>query len=354
MKKKLLSLLLALCLCAGLTVLPASAVQVPDITAHKAIFLYEQYLENPHPSPDENYSQYAGHFFIDLDNNGIPELAEVYYGSNWGDTILRFHCIDYTPRATRIGGDFFGDQYFYSSIGGSGGVFGDICRQSDGSYRLAGRMHYDGTDESIVMKFQQDENRFSGKFVATSDEPGESVFNLSVDSPEDVPDPYAFFPKPEPPKMDPVAYPSTQTVTVNGVPVEFQMYALKDANGNDTNYIKARDLAFALSDTDCMFAVEYYNDTVYLEPDVPYTPNGSEMTTPFSGSRAYTLSYGPTWVEGVPEYIDAIILTDDAGGGYTYYKLRDLGYQLQFTVDWSPETGATIDTDRAPIDFVQP
>ena len=33
---------------------------------------------------------------------------------------------------------------------------------------------------------------------------------------------------------------STQTVTVDGKAVEFQMYALKDANGNDTNYVKLR------------------------------------------------------------------------------------------------------------------
>lgn len=42
----------------------------------------------------------------------------------------------------------------------------------------------------------------------------------------------------------PTAYPSTQTVELDGRQVEFQMYALKDANGNPTNYIKVRDLGF--------------------------------------------------------------------------------------------------------------
>lgn len=34
----------------------------------------------------------------------------------------------------------------------------------------------------------------------------------------------------------------TQTVTVGGKSVEFQTYALKNASGNLTNYIKLRDL----------------------------------------------------------------------------------------------------------------
>ena len=38
-----------------------------------------------------------------------------------------------------------------------------------------------------------------------------------------------------------LAYPSTQTVLVDGKPVVFNAYALKDENGNDTNYVKLRD-----------------------------------------------------------------------------------------------------------------
>ncbi len=43
-----------------------------------------------------------------------------------------------------------------------------------------------------------------------------------------------------------LAYPSTQTVLVDGKPVVFNAYALKDENGNDTNYVKLRDLGSAL------------------------------------------------------------------------------------------------------------
>ena len=43
-----------------------------------------------------------------------------------------------------------------------------------------------------------------------------------------------------------LAYPSTQTVLVDGKPVVFNAYALKDENGNDTNYVKLRDLGSGL------------------------------------------------------------------------------------------------------------
>lgn len=51
------------------------------------------------------------------------------------------------------------------------------------------------------------------------------------------------------------AYASTQSVKVDGVAVEFQMYALKDEKGNDTNYVKVRDVAYALNGTAAQFNV---------------------------------------------------------------------------------------------------
>ena len=42
---------------------------------------------------------------------------------------------------------------------------------------------------------------------------------------------------------------STQSVEVDGTPVEFQMYALVDENGGLTNYVKLRDVAHVLNST---------------------------------------------------------------------------------------------------------
>ena len=140
-----------------------------------------------------------------------------------------------------------------------------------------------------------------------------------------------------------LAYAATQSVLVNGAPVEFQCYALKDENGNDTNYVKLRDVAYVLNDTSARFEVGW-NGAVNIEPGKGYTANGSEMSTPFTGNWPYEPATAPTNVNGTPVPMDAIVLKNDQGGAYTYYKLRKLGDVIGFTVDWSAETGIYITT----------
>lgn len=141
-----------------------------------------------------------------------------------------------------------------------------------------------------------------------------------------------------------MAYASTQAVLIDGSSVTFQAYALKDANGNDTNYIKIRDVADALDGTAAQFNVGWDN-AVNIETGKPYsTRNGQEGTTPYTGDRAYTKSASTTKINGTEVSLDAITLTDDNGGGHTYYKLRDLGDAIGFNVDWSNEKGIFIET----------
>lgn len=141
------------------------------------------------------------------------------------------------------------------------------------------------------------------------------------------------------------AYPSTQTVDLDGKQMEFQMYALKDDNGNPTNYVKVRDLALALNSTAAQFSVDW-DGAVNLVAGAAYTANGNENSTPFSGERAYKIPTNPTNVNGAASDLQAIVLTDDNGGDYTYYQLRDLGRKLGFNVDWSAEKGVFIETDK--------
>ena len=147
------------------------------------------------------------------------------------------------------------------------------------------------------------------------------------------------------PAADMTAYASTQFVNVDGEPVEFQMYALKDKNGNPTNYVKARDVAYVLSGTEAQFNVGW-DGSANLIAGESYDANGSEMSTPFSGDREYKAAASATNVNGKPAELEAIMLFDDNGGGYTYYKLRDLGAALGFNVGWSAELGAYIETDK--------
>lgn len=139
------------------------------------------------------------------------------------------------------------------------------------------------------------------------------------------------------------AYSSTQKVDVDGEKVTFQCYALKDANGNDTNYIKLRDVASILNGTAVQFNVGW-DGAVNIETGKGYAPNGSEMKTPFSGNRVCENATAATNIDGKAASLDAIVLKDDAGGAYTYYKLRDLGNALGFKVDWTAEKGIFIET----------
>ena len=141
------------------------------------------------------------------------------------------------------------------------------------------------------------------------------------------------------------AYASTQMVEIDGRKARFEMYALKDADGNPTNYVKVRDLALALNGTAAQFSVDW-DGAVNLTAGRPYVSNGSENFTPFSGNRSYTTPANPTYVNAAASDLIAIVLTDDEGGGYTYYQLRDLGRKLGFNVDWTGERGVFVETDK--------
>ena len=132
-----------------------------------------------------------------------------------------------------------------------------------------------------------------------------------------------------------LAYPNTQTVLLDGKPVTFKTYALKDTFGNPTNYIRIRDIAYYLNGTKAQFEVDWFYGSVNLIPGQPYTPNGSELSTPFSGARTYKMDSSTTDVNKFWEpKLKPIVLTDDKGGGYTYYKLRELGEVLGFNVSF--------------------
>ena len=146
-----------------------------------------------------------------------------------------------------------------------------------------------------------------------------------------------------------LAYASNQTVMVDGKAVEFQMYALKDSLGNGTNYIKLRDMAYVLNGTKAQFSVGYDNASkkISVTPGQPYEASGVEMKTPFSGNRVFTGQDQSILVEG-DQAVDMFVipLLDDQGGGYNYFKLRDLGKALGFNVGWSKEQGVYIETDQ--------
>lgn len=142
-----------------------------------------------------------------------------------------------------------------------------------------------------------------------------------------------------------VAYPTGATVTVDGQPIVFNAYTVKDANGYDTNYVKLRDVAQTLNGTAAQFRVDW-NGSITVTTQTAYIPNGTEMINNFEGEQGYTMSTSSVTIDGQAVELEAILLTDAGGGGFTYFKLRDLGAALGFTVGWTAETGITIDTTQ--------
>ena len=145
------------------------------------------------------------------------------------------------------------------------------------------------------------------------------------------------------------AYASTQTVELDGKAITLPAYALKDANGNPTNYVRLRDLASLLNGTAAQFDVVWSAESgISLVARHAYDhTNGSESGVPFTGDQAYTAYLKDTNVDDQAMPLTAFQVQ---GGGYTYYQLRDLGKALGFNVGWSAGRGIFIETDKAYTD----
>ena len=145
---------------------------------------------------------------------------------------------------------------------------------------------------------------------------------------------------------------STQSVLLDGKKVEFQMYAIIDSKGGENNFIKLRDLAQLLNSTKAHFNAGWdeASDRVTITSNTAYVPNGSEGSVPFSGNRAYRKDTAPVRFDGKDVPMTAFKLTDDQGGDYTYYRLRDLGQLLNFNVGWSEAKGVFVETDKPYTD----
>lgn len=95
----------------------------------------------------------------------------------------------------------------------------------------------------------------------------------------------------------PLAYASTQNVLVDGKSVEFYAYALKDEKGNDTNYVKLRDVAQILNGSAAQFEVGW-DGSISITTRSAYTSNGSELIQNFAGNQPYTVNTSPVKVNG--------------------------------------------------------
>lgn len=131
-----------------------------------------------------------------------------------------------------------------------------------------------------------------------------------------------------------------QKVVINGSKtITFHAFGLKDANGNYTNYVSVRDLAWAMNGGSGEFDVTWDNaaKAIDLVTGKGYSdPTGNEGKQLFTGPQPYSQDPVKILVDGREVKLELI----NIGNGNTYYKLRDLGEQLGFTVGWDQAAGA--------------
>ncbi len=90
-------------------------------------------------------------------------------------------------------------------------------------------------------------------------------------------------------------------------------------------YLRLRDVAALLGDTDMSFNVDWTGAAVAVTDGAPYTSaNGTEQAAPFAGDQPYEVYRGPVTVNGQAAELDAILLTDANANGYTYCTRESL------------------------------
>lgn len=129
---------------------------------------------------------------------------------------------------------------------------------------------------------------------------------------------------------NPTAHVSRHKVTLNGAKADLAAYTI-----NGSNYFKLRDLAKALKGLDSEFEVKWNaaQQRIDLTSRTAYTPVGGEQTALPAGNKAASLTNASVYLDGKP-----LSLTAYSISGNNYFKLRDLGDALGFSVDWDNAT----------------
>ena len=145
-----------------------------------------------------------------------------------------------------------------------------------------------------------------------------------------------------------IAHAAEQRIDLDGLVVNLPAYALlEEGTGYPTNFVRIRDFALLMNITAAHFSV-YWDGAIHIDSHAFYIPDGSEGWTPFSGNREYTMFSGIIYIDGVPISPQTVYLADDDGGGFTYFKLRDLGQMLDFNIRWDADRGIICIESRKP------
>ena len=129
--------------------------------------------------------------------------------------------------------------------------------------------------------------------------------------------------------------PSPQKLSVDGTDADCDKY-----NIDGSNYFKLRDLAQLLSKTDSRFSVAFdaESNAVTVVPGGDYVPVGGELERGKDLSKTAVASKQSVLING--EAVEGISVYNI--GGNNYFKLRDLGSALGFTVTFDADANTAV------------
>lgn len=132
---------------------------------------------------------------------------------------------------------------------------------------------------------------------------------------------------------------SVQKLQVDGILVECEKY-----NINDANYFKLRDLAYILNGTGSQFSVEWNaaENKVEIVTGRAYLPVGGELQV--TGDHSETAVKSPQTIVLNGKEVSSLSVYNIHDNNY--FKLRDLGEALGFTVDYDEKTWTMLVTSR--------
>ena len=122
------------------------------------------------------------------------------------------------------------------------------------------------------------------------------------------------------------AQPSVATVLVDGKTIAFEAY-----NIAENNYFKLRDLAAAFNGSEKQFSIQWdeTQKAISLQSGQPYRGKVEGCAT---SAKTATVNTAKLYKDGV-----AVTLTAYNIEGNTYFKLRDIGNLLGFSMTWDAE-----------------
>jgi len=134
----------------------------------------------------------------------------------------------------------------------------------------------------------------------------------------------------------PVATASRQSMMVDGKTVTAEYFVI-----NQENYIKLRDMAALLTGTSAQFNVTWDQErfTAPVTTGEAYVPVGGELELHDRDLSRTELSTVKLEIDGVPTALRLYLID-----GNNYFRLRDLGPALGFSVTYDPDADAIVVT----------